>query len=448
MITIKLKLKNTFGEAELIKQFNNVIRFAYNRYADGNIKKDSEIVRLIKSTMNHIDKLDSAMIEEAVKRAKHIFNIQKSHGTEKIIFGGKSNWNRYNKGLISKEEFEENKLLPLYSVGSHGSRGNRKFELDLKNNHVLFKKSRSEHFDLYFHNPSKNQKLLLDKLQDLYDKDKHLTCFTVQLSKEYIWITFDEIPFAEKTFVSKKGRIASIDMNPNYIALVIQDEDGTIILKELFSTKAINDFDKRKHYENRENKTKWRSHLNNKRKHETLQISKQIINLCIHYKVESFLIEDLNIKSKDSGKGKAFNKLCLNHWDRNLLFNNLQKRCNLNGIEFDPVFAGYSSIKGQLEHEDEVDSIAAAIEIGQRKNKDLRNMKSTQVDMGMLSNRWKKEITSNFNHVPTWDEISSFLKKKFKNSSYRNFFSEDNPNIGVSFSFKSVHSYVKTYVFI
>ena len=448
MITIKLKLKDTFDEVELIKQFNNVIRFAYNRYVDGNIKKDSEVVRLVKSTMHHIDKLDSAMIGWAVKKAKNIFKTQKSLGNEKIIFGGKNNWSKYNKGLISKEEFEENKLLPLYFVGESNQRGNRKFELDLKNNHILFKKSKTEHFDLYFHEPSKCQKELFYKYQDLYTKNKFSTCFTIELSKKYIWITFDEKSIAEKTFVSKQGRVASIDMNPNYIAFVIQDEDGTIILKELFSIKTINDFDKRKHYKNKEDKVAWRKHLNNKRRHEILQISKQIINLCIHCKVESFLIEDLNIKHKDSGKGKAFNKLCLNSWERNILFNNLNKRCNLNGIEFDPVYAGYSSIKGQLEHEDEVDSIAAAIEIGKRKNVDLRNMKSTQVDMGKLSNRWKKEITSNFNHIPTWDEISCFLKKKYRNSSYRNFFSESNNRIRVSSSFKSVHSHVKTFVFI
>lgn len=287
-------------------------------------------------------------------------------------------------------------------------------------------------------------------MQELYDKDKSLTCFTVQLSEEKIWLTFDESEIGEKTFTPKKGRVASIDMNPNYVALVIQDDNGVIIEKELFSLKPINDFDNRKHYKNREDKKEWRKHLNNKRKYETLQISKQIINTCIHYKVETFVIEDLSIRSKDIGQGKRLNKLCLNSWQRTLLFNNLHKHCNLNQIEFKPVLAHYSSVKGQLEHEDEVDSIAAAIEIGRRKDidaKEIKNMWDTRADIGSLSNRWKKEIGS-MTETPTWKNILLFLKKKFKNQSYRNFFSESNSRIRVSYSLDCARSHVKVYAFI
>ena len=56
MITIKLKLKEKQnGYDILLKQFNNVIRFAYNRYSDnqGNIK-DSDVANIVKSTMNNI----------------------------------------------------------------------------------------------------------------------------------------------------------------------------------------------------------------------------------------------------------------------------------------------------------------------------------------------------------------------------------------------------------
>ena len=96
----------------------------------------------------------------------------------------------------------------------------------------------------------------------------------------------------------------------------------------------------------------------------------------------------------------------------------------------------------------EVDSIAAAIEIGKRKNKNLKKFGDSKLKLKDLSNRWKKEIKQNFSKVPIWKEVSGFLKKKFKNSSYRNFFSDENKNIRVSYSLNSKSNHVKVYSFI
>ena len=169
---------------------------------------------------------------------------------------------------------------------------------------------------------------------------------------------------------------------------------------------------------------------------------------CVHYGVESFLIENLTNISKNTGKGKAYNKLCMCSWKRTRLFSNIRKRCILAGIEFKAVCASYSSIKGQLEHDDEIDSIAAAIEIGNRMEDGSSKPGDSKVDMGALSNRWKKEIESSFNHTPTWKEVSEMLKEKFKKSKYRNFFSESDKRVRVSSRLKSVSSHVMTYAFV
>ena len=309
---------------------------------------------------------------------------------------------------------------------------------------MIFKRDKSHHYDIELNSYSKKDEELLYKLQEKYDLDKSSTKFTIELDKEYVYLTFDECEFSDLGYAGISERTASIDMNPNYIALVIQDKNG-ILLKQIYSLKPLNDFSgKKKNNKNKEIK----KHLNNKRKHETLQISKDIIKTCVHYKVESFVIEDLTIKSKSLNKGRKLNRLCLNNWLRNLLFNNIKKRCNLNNIQFHAVYAGYSSIKGQLENEMEVDSIAAAIEIGKRKNKNLKKFGDSKLKLKDLSNRWKKEIKTNFSKVPTWKEVSSFLKKKFKNSSYRNFFSDKNKNIRVSYSLNSKNNYIKVYSFI
>lgn len=440
MITIKLRLKNENNNyAELLKQFSNGVHFAYNRYQDNPNIKDSEVEFLIKTKMNNIGLLDASLIKQVVLKAKTLKD------KPKVIFGGKLNYLRYLKGLITKEEYKTNKLLPLRVVGSKTDNGNRKFGLDLTNHKIVFKYNRNIHYELEYFRSSKNNEKLLKLLQDKYDNNKKEVCFTVELNKEYVWITFDELELKTSTYNFKVDRVAGIDINPNYIALAIRDKTK-IILKKLYSLKGLNDLDKRKNYVNIEDKVSYRKYLHNKRKYETLEISKNIFSILKQYKVETLVLEDLNIKSKNNKLGKRFNKLCNNDWLRNTFVNNLNKRCNLLGIKVEKVFAGYSSIKGQLEHEDDVDSIAAAIELSNRINKNLKDFGNTKVNIEKLSNRWKKEIISNFKQCPTWKDISNFLKKKFK-SSYRNFFNINKTNV-VSYSLNSYKSKVLVYKFI
>ena len=93
------------------------------------------------------------------------------------------------------------------------------------------------------------------------------------------------------------------------------------------------------------------------------------------------------------------------------------------------------------------ENIGVAIQIGKRKGKDLKGFGNTKVEVGELSNRWKKEIISNFKQVPTWKDIFEYLKKKYK-MSYRYFFSEFDKNIRVSYRLNSDKSYIKSYMFI
>ena len=325
MITIKLKLKEEQkGYQKLLKQFNNIVRYAYNRYCDNNgIIKDSDIIKLVKTNMNNIEQLDASIIQFAVAKSKQIY---KTNG-QKVIFGGKTNYKRYLQGLIKKEQFDNERKLPLRFVGRKQDNGNRKFSLDLRNDKIIFKQNKSKHFCLEYI-VSKNQKELLKQLQEIYDKDKKTFSYTVQLNQEYIWLTFDQIILKDKEYKPKSNRIASIDQNPNYIALVISDGNKHL-LKTMFSLKDLNDLDKKKSYKDKKNKVEYRKYLHNKRKYETLQISKRISQILKQYKVQTLILQDLNIKSSDKNKGKRFNKNCNNDWLRNCFTNNLKKRCNL-----------------------------------------------------------------------------------------------------------------------
>ena len=70
--------------------------------------------------------------------------------------------------------------------------------------------------------------------------------------------------------------------------------------------------------------------MNGKRDHELLEISKDIVKNAIHYRCSIVGVEDLNFKTKkneDKSKyrGRNWNRLCHNLWNRVDLVNNLKK---------------------------------------------------------------------------------------------------------------------------
>ena len=164
----------------------------------------------------------------------------------------------------------------------------------------------------------------------------------------------------------------SIDMNPNYIGWSIIDwkssSEFNIVKSGVYSIKDINDKDfklKGKHIPSNDPK---RIKLNNKRQHEILEISKNLINKVLYYRCQIFSMEDLSIKSSDKENGKRFNKLVNNNWNRNLLVNNLTKRCNIFKIKLLKIKPEYSSFIGNFLFRclNLPDMILSSIEISRR----------------------------------------------------------------------------------
>lgn len=136
----------------------------------------------------------------------------------------------------------------------------------------------------------------------------------------------------------------------------------------MVSLKNINDVEKILKESNLPSTSTKRIQLNNKRQFETLEISKFLVELAKHYQCECFGVEDLSIKSHDNERGKKYNKLVNNNWNRNKLVNNLKKRCNIMGIKFVEIQPQYSSIIGNLVYRElELpDPILSSIEISRR----------------------------------------------------------------------------------
>ena len=161
-------------------------------------------------------------------------------------------------------------------------------------------------------------------------------------------------------------------MNPNYIGWSIVDwkseNQFEIVKSGIYSIKQINDKDYGLKGKGLKTSSPERKYISNKRQYETIQIVKNIVNKAIYYKCQIVSIEDLNMKSSDKNKGKKFNKLVNNLWNRSKFVNNLQKRCNIFNIKLLKVKPEYSSFIGNFLFRslNLPDMILASIELGRR----------------------------------------------------------------------------------
>ena len=215
----------------------------------------------------------------------------------------------------------------------------------------------------------KRYKTLLNKLYHL-QQDKQIS-ITYQLDNEYIYLTYDEI-LVEQYIDYKpiKNRIFAIDMNPNYVGWSVVDWKSSskfeVVKSGVVSIKDINDIDF--WLKGKSSDSKERIYINNKRTFETYEISKLLVNTAKYYKCEVFGLEELNIKSKDTTRGKHYNKLVNNVWNRNKLVNSIKKRCNIYSIRVMLSKPNYSSFVGNFLFRDLrlPDMTLASVEIGRR----------------------------------------------------------------------------------
>lgn len=369
MQTLKIKYHtNKEEDLKLIrqyqKQYSNTLRWMYNRCVDG--IGDTKRKQLAKTTLNNIPLMECWFISSASKdaNAKYIADPQK-----RIIFGGKKNFIRRCKGLITKEEWQKCKLMPLCSIGEANQKGNRKFKLSEDLSKITFKPNANTHIELIFNGLGKNYRKTLRQLYLL--QESKATPITYYLDDEYVFISFDEVKMqiTDKRQVIE-NRIMAIDLNPNYIGWSIVDwnENGkyNVVKYGVYSIKDIND--KEFALKTLPSNDKRKVYLSNKRNYEVMQISKNLINKALYYGCETFVCEGLTIDSSDKGKGKKFNRLCNNLWCRDKLVNNLKKRCNLFNITFNEVKPEYSSFVGNILYRKHKlpDMVLASIEIGRR----------------------------------------------------------------------------------
>lgn len=362
MQTIKLKYKCDEQYTSLItdyqRQYSNTLHVFYNKLYDeyktnGKIQSavkyicSDSILNKLFDNLNHVKLVNYWFKQSAIREAVQLINQNKNNS---IVFGGKQNLKRRSKGLISREDFLQNKKLnPLYSIGDAPHKGNRFFQIQDSCKTILFKPTNNIHIELKLN--IQHRLPLLKKLYNLQELSS--LPISYKLDSEYIYISFDEVNLNEQLKYSVvKNRVLGIDMNPNYIGVTIIDwvnsNSYKVVKHIVYSIKNLNDIEKELKQRKLKSESKERIHLTNKRHHEIIQIVKNIISNAINYKCELIAFESLSIPHKNNKKGKKFNKLVNNNWCRSLFVNNLTKRCNILGIKYQEVCPEYSSFIGNF----------------------------------------------------------------------------------------------------
>ena len=362
---IALKLKYRFKDEQdmsLIhdyqRQYSSCLHFLYNRISDNPSITEKEL-RLLYNNVNNCSLINKWLFQCAIKEAKQIYN---SHGI-KVIFGGKANYFKRNKLAITKEEYKAKRISPVYSIGEASNKGNRFFRLK-EGNVLTFQPNRLQHIDLELVGLRKHRQTIISKLTELANQKK--VTITYKLSSEYVWISYDEKLVTNIETPKINNRVFAIDMNPNYIGWSIVDWKSSsnfrIVKEGVISIKELNDYDNKQKI----NSTK-RKHISNIRHHAILEICKNLVDTAAYYRCDKFVLEDLKLKT--NGSYSKFNRLTRNQWCRDLLENNITKRCNIYNITIIKVKPEYSSFVGNFlfRHVTNMpDMVLASIEIGRR----------------------------------------------------------------------------------
>ena len=361
MVTYKIPYTCDDDLYEVIKSYNNLLHFTYNRLLE-NPKLSTKELTALQKEINTPDYIMSYLRNSAIRNARAL--IEKSK--EPIIFGGKNLFKLRCKHKISHEEFIRKRLMPIHCEGEGNQKGNRLFGI-IDQKTIIFKLTKNMHFTLNLHSVGYKRSQEFNKLIQV--QNSKLTPITYKLDLNYIYITFDYNALKNYTYKVKQDRVIAIDMNPNRVGYSVVDwldeSHYNIIASGSFCLKPLNDYQNSLKVASSDKEAKY---ITNKRKHELIHIAKELFELCKHFKCEIFAIEKLNIKSGDKGKGRRFNKQCNNQWDRGLLFNQLKKYITASSTLFQEVEPNYTSILGNIIYRQEKlpDEVLSSIEIGRR----------------------------------------------------------------------------------
>lgn len=408
MLTIKLPYTcnddlfySTLNELRLTQ--SAFIRSAYQLFHQGlnqyQVQQDKELQNKFS--------LGSWFKQCALMEAKA---TQTRNKENKVIFGGAKNFELRLKNKISADQWKSSRLSNLISQGEASKCGNRHFTLDIEEtNSIIFKPQKGVKFNLILPKLKRN---FLTKLLSLEKSTKlKIQPYQISLNEKYIFISFEEAKVIKPLTEVIENRYLGIDLNPTSVGLSIIENNPDQTIKVIHTQEFLLNkiFNKIKSLNVASSDPKFK-HLNNKLNFETIEISKEIVNLALQFNCKRIFIEDLNFKDKTC-ENKGLNRHNKNLWKRGKITQNLQKRCYLNSLTFYEVSPQWSSVIGNLMYP-YTDPINASIEIARRgaqvifeKTKSKRKFYPL-FSVDILKDQWKEY----FKEFKSWKEIFSSLK--------------------------------------
>ena len=395
MITLKIRYTSTTEFYELLavyrREQSTIFRTAYNRLQEGASQND---IRKSLRSLQNTPHMDSWWVASAQNAATTFFAAlggKNPRNKRPLVFGTRESLEKYLRGKLSKEQYKNHRLLPLTSAGEANQRGNRKFELNVLDDQLIFKDKRGKIRHVLSFESQRHDRLR----QLLHIENQALlkqSPLSVQITDTHLHLTFTEV--ANDCVEVKPNRLLSIDSNPNSIGWSVCDiendkplvvDSGVLVLSALNKQTA------------------------NKKHHETYEISKFLVNMAVHYKCSMFAAEDLKAGIRDHKIGRTFNKTVNNDWIRQKLFSNLRKRCSINNIKYVEVNPAYTSVIGGTLHRDYPDPIAPTLEIARRAYFKYQKGRfyPPMPDVNTLNEQWKQTLEKSFG---TWKELSGWLK--------------------------------------
>lgn len=349
-------------------QYSNLYRKAYKVLTDDKLPNDKKAINhfinnIVKTDATGIyQNMDSWMCQSImVHVAGQVASdkeIHKDNPTFKRIHGGKKNFHRRRRGIISNEEWKELRLCKLNVEGEAPQGGNRKFKFS--DYSIDYKPKRGVSFNLSFDIADMRGNWSIYKKMVKYANDRRIP-IKVSIDKRYIYLTVNNdkimacqvednaIDLKNKKFDGSylkhnTGNYVGIDSNPNNYGVVYYDKAGKLLHQEVYQL----------------NQLTGKKINRNKLLHEIREIAWAIIRKCEHYKIDYVIAEDLSFKQGDKGIGRNYNRLCNNQFLFNEFFRIIAKK-----VEVCTVNAAYSSTIGNLMYSDS-DPIAAAKEVARR----------------------------------------------------------------------------------
>ena len=398
MKTVKLTICNTVDVLDDIRIFSSIARVAFNRFQDGMDEKG------VRSYCNARFEHNSWFIQSAIKEGAALYKL---NGIKPVLFGGKNNLHQYLRGLIDKTTFKYRRMFPICIQGERLRHGNRLISFDLNNQRIIYKPNKDKRIEIkYFPMKKKISEELL-KVQELANQNQ--ITISVKLSDKYVWLTYDEALVNKARYRKLHSRrVLGIDMNPNYIGLSIIEFDTYdvfhILHKQVFDLRHLTISS------GKSSSDKASKHLTNKLRHETIDIAHHISKLVNVWKCKTVAIEDLSIEMSNKQKGKWFNRLCNNKWERNLFVNKLKMLANIHKFQLTEVNPAYSSQVGNIAYGDEntPDMVAASIEIARRAYKQFeKGWFYPKFNIQFRDEQWKQTLGS----VENWKELFTKIKE-------------------------------------